>query len=70
MDGQNVAEAAIERTMRRNAIGVIIGASELVGAHGLHLTMREVEQMPEDVLQALRVLGVTDAELAEADTGD
>lgn len=54
----------LEMQARRNAVDVIIGASELAGAHGLHLTMREVDEMPERVLRALHTLGVTDAEIA------
>lgn len=60
-----VARLAIELEQRRQAIGVIVGASELVGAHGLHLTVPEVDEMPERVVQALRTLGVDPDELAE-----
>jgi hypothetical protein len=61
---------AVEAQQRRNAISVIIGASELVGAHGLHLTMDEVDDMPDKVLRALQVLGVTEAEIDAADRED
>ena len=49
---------------RRNAVRVIVGASKLVGANGLYLTEREVDEMPERVLRALHTLGVTDEEIA------
>ena len=60
-----VNELAIELEQRRQAISVIVGASELVGAHGLHLTDREIDEMPEKVAQALLTLGVSPDELAE-----
>jgi hypothetical protein len=56
---------AIELEQRRHAIGVIVGASELVGVHGLHLTEQEVGELPEKVVQALLVLGVGWDEMAE-----
>lgn len=64
------AAAPLEAAQRRNAVSVIVGASELVGAHGLHLTKREVDDMPEKVQRALHTLGVTDAEIAAVDTED
>ena len=58
-------ELALELEQRRQAIGVIVGASELAGPHGLHLTEQEVDEMPERVAQALLVLGVGWDEMAE-----
>ena len=49
---------------RQEAVRVIVGASKLVGANGLYLTEREVDEMPERVRRALHTLGVTDDELA------
>lgn len=63
------AEDAIARVRRLHAIGILIGASEVVGAHGLHLTDKAVDDMPDKVLDALQVLGVTDREIFAADTG-
>lgn len=62
--------SAVAAQRRRNAIANIIGAAELAGAHGLHLTHAEVDDMPEKVQRALRVLGVTDDEIAAVDWED
>lgn len=55
----------LKEEQRRQAIGTIIAASELVGVHGLHLEPGEVDDTPEKVCQALRSLGVVPEELAE-----
>lgn len=56
---------AIEREQRRQAIATIVEASELIGAHGLHLSNPAIDAMPEKVVQALLTLGVNPEELAE-----
>ncbi len=60
----------LETENRRDAVRVIVGASKLVGANGLYLTEREVDEMPERVRRALHTLGVTDEELAAADLAE
>ena len=55
---------------RQEAVRVIVGASKLVGANGLYLTEREVEETPERVRRALHTLGVTDDEIAAVDTAE
>jgi hypothetical protein len=60
--------ALLDAHMRRRAIEVIVGASELVGVHGLHLAVSEMDYMPERVLRALHMLGVSEQEIAVIDS--
>lgn len=56
---------ALEQERRRQAIATIVGASELIGVHGLNLIRRDVCEMPEKIHQALLTLGATPEELDE-----